>query len=112
MKRQNIIALIVTFICLVTFCTTTLAKIKRPVIERGMTKEQVTAALGDPITASFNEFGDRWMYEGWRGPFFGGANVRVYVMFDVAGKVVGYEERTCEPTQKAANLLLQATATR
>lgn len=100
MKRQNIMALIVTFICLVTFCTTALAKIKRPVIERGMTKEQVTAALGDPITASFNEFGDRWMYEGWRGPFFGGSNVRVYVMFDVAGKVVGYEERTCEPTQK------------
>lgn len=72
MKRQNIIALIVTFICFITFCTTTLAKIKRPVIERGMTKEQVTAALGDPITASFNEFGDRWMYEGWRGPFLAG----------------------------------------
>lgn len=73
-----------------------IGKIKRPVIERGMTKEQVTAALGDPITASFNEFGDSWMYKGWRRPFF----VRIYVMFDVAGKVVGYEERTCEPTQK------------
>ena len=92
--------LFVACIFLLAFCISATAKIKKPVIERGMTKEQVTAMLGEPRTASFNEYGDRWMYEEWRGPFFGGANVRIYVLFDVTGKVVGCEERTCEPNHQ------------
>lgn len=100
MNRNKLMTLFVTCIFLLTFCISATAKIKKPVIERGMTKEQVTAMLGEPRTASFNEYGDRWMYEEWRGPFFGGANVRIYVMFDVTGKVVGCEERTCEPNHQ------------
>lgn len=100
MNRNKLMTLFVTCIFLLTFCISATAKIKKPVIERGMTKEQVTAMLGEPRTASFNEYGDRWMYEEWRGPFIGGVNVRIYVMFDVTGKVVGCEERTCEPNHQ------------
>ena len=100
MNRNKLMTLFVACIFLLTFCISATAKIKKPVIERGMTKEQVTAMLGEPRTASFNEYGDRWMYEEWRGPFIGGVNVRIYVMFDVTGKVVGCEERTCEPNHQ------------
>lgn len=74
------------------------AKSKQP-IERGMTKQQVTDILGKPKTTSFNELGDKWMYEGWKGALVGGDHVRTYVIFDTTGKVVRYEEQIYNPSQ-------------
>lgn len=71
-------------------------------IKRGMTKEQVTAILGKPKTTSFNELGDKWMYEGWKGPLVGGDHVRTYVIFNTTGKVVRYEEQTYDPDMPEA----------
>lgn len=91
------------FICflMLACCLSAAAKGKRS-IERGMTKEQVTAILGKPKTTSFNESGDKWMYEGWRGAFVGGDHIRTYVIFDTTGRVVRYQEQTYDPSRPEA----------
>ena len=76
-----------TCLFLLTCSLSASAKSKQP-IERGMTKQQVTAILGKPKTTSFNELGDKWMYEGWKGSLVGGDQVRTYVTFDTTGKVI------------------------
>ena len=100
MNRNKLTAVTVACIIMLTINISAIAKIKKPVIERGMTKQQVTALLGVPLTSSFDEFGDIWMYKEWRGPFVGGSDVRIYVMFDMTGKVVGCDERTIESNQR------------
>ena len=67
-----------------------------------MTKQQVTAILGKPKTTSFNELGDKWMYEGWKGSLVGGDQVRTYVAFDTTGKVIRYEEQIYNPSPSEA----------
>ena len=93
-RRAFAVISLLTLAC----CTTATAR-KRQTIERGMTKQQVTAILGKPITTGFNSYGDRWMYEVWSGPVIGGCTVRAYVLFDTTGKVVGYDEQPYDPHQ-------------
>lgn len=100
MSRNKLTAVTVACIIMLTLSISAIAKIKKPVIERGMTKQQVTALLGTPLTSSFDEFGDIWMYKEWRGPFVGGSDVRIYVMFDMTGKVVRCDERTIESNRQ------------
>ena len=100
MSSNKLTAVTIACIIMLTLSISAIAKIKKPVIERGMTKQQVTSLLGTPLTSSFDEFGDIWMYKEWRGPFVGGSDVRIYVMFDMTGKVVGCDERTIESNQR------------
>ena len=63
MSRNKLTAVTVACIIMLTINISAIAKIKKPVIERGMTKQQVTALFGVPLTSSFDEFGDIWMYK-------------------------------------------------
>lgn len=91
----------VFFVCaLMLVCCLSVAAKSKQQIERGMTKEQVTAILGKPKTTSFNEEGDKWMYEIWKGNLLAGDNIRTYVMFDTTGRVIGYEEQIIKPKQQ------------
>lgn len=98
MNRNRLTTYLFACFFMLTCCLSATAKSRRS-IERGMTKEQVTAILGKPKASSFNEFGDKWMYEGWRGPLVGGDNIRTYVIFDTTGRVVRYEEQTYDPSK-------------
>ena len=101
MSKNRWMTFVFTCLFMLTCSLSVSAKSKQP-IERGMTKQQVTAILGKPKTTSFNELGDKWMYEGWKGGLVGGDNVRTYVIFDMTGKVIRYEEQVYEPSQPEA----------
>lgn len=57
MKRNEVMALIATTILMFAVCLSASAKGKRNV-ERGMTKQEVIAILGEPKLTSFDMFGD------------------------------------------------------
>lgn len=59
MKRNEVMALIATTILMFAVCLSASAKGKRNV-ERGMTKQEVIAILGEPKLTSFDMFGDKW----------------------------------------------------
>ena len=61
MKRNDWMALIATTILMFAVCLSASAKGKRNV-ERGMTKQEVIAILGEPKLTSFDMFGDKWEY--------------------------------------------------
>lgn len=61
MKRNELMALIATTILMFAVCMSASAKGKRNV-ERGMTKQEVIAILGEPKLTSFNIYGDKWEY--------------------------------------------------
>lgn len=98
MSKNRLMTFVFTCLFMLTCCLSATAKNKQP-IERGMTKQQVTTILGNPKTTSFNELGDKWMYEVSKGPLFGGDRVRIYVTFDTTGKVIRYEENIYNPSQ-------------
>ena len=105
MSKNRLMTFLFACFLMIANNLTAVAKSKQP-IERGMTKEQVTAILGKPKTTSFNELGDKWMYEGSKGPLFGGDRVRTYVTFDTTGKVIRYEEQIYEPSQTEVSVSL------
>ena len=59
MKRNEVMALIATTILMFAVCLSASAKGKRNV-ERGMTKQEVIAILGEPKLTSFDMYGDKW----------------------------------------------------
>ena len=59
MKRNDWMALIATTILMFAVCLSASAKGKRNV-ERGMTKQEVIAILGEPKLTSFDMYGDKW----------------------------------------------------
>ena len=62
MKRNEVMALIATSILMFAVCLSASAKGKRNV-ERGMTKQEVIAILGEPKLTSFDMYGDKWEYD-------------------------------------------------
>ena len=62
MKRNDWMALIATTILMFAVCLSASAKGKRNV-ERGMTKQEVIAILGEPKLTSFDMYGDKWEYD-------------------------------------------------
>ena len=80
MKRNELMALIATTILMFAVCMSASAKGKRNV-ERGMTKQEVIAILGEP-------FGD---------------SKYITVFFDRNGKVVQYDTRIIEPNSQQPN---------
>lgn len=62
MKRRYFIQF--ALLCLFFFiCNLTCRATSKDVIQRGMTKEQVTAILGKPLDMSFDDYGEQWHYQ-------------------------------------------------
>ena len=83
-------ALIVTTFLMFAICLSASAKGKKNV-ERGMTKQEVIAILGQPKLTSFDAYGDRWDYS--KTNVLTGENKQITVGFDLNGRVVAYNTR-------------------
>ena len=83
MKRNEVMALIATTILMFAVCLSASAKGKRNV-ERGMTKQEVIAILGEPKLTSFDMYGDKWEYDKYNYLF--GDSKYITVFFDRNGK--------------------------
>lgn len=101
MKRNELMALIATTILMFAVCMSASAKGKRNV-ERGMTKQEVIAILGEPKLTSFNIYGDKWEYAKNNNLF--GDSKYITVFFDRSGKVVEYNTRIIESNSQTSNV--------
>ena len=101
MKRNEVMALIATTILMFAVCLSASAKGKRNV-ERGMTKQEVIAILGEPKLTSFDMYGDKWEYDKYNNLF--GDSKYITVFFDRNGKVVQYDTRIIEPNNQTSNV--------
>lgn len=101
MKRNDWMALIATTILMFAVCLSASAKGKRNV-ERGMTKLEVIAILGEPKLTSFDMYGDKWEYAKYNNLF--GDSKYITVFFDRNGKVVQYDTRIIEPNSQTSNV--------
>ena len=101
MKRNEVMALIATAILMFAVCLSASAKGKRNV-ERGMTKQEVIAILGEPKLTSFDMYGDKWEYAKYNNLF--GDSKYITVFFDRNGKVVQYDTRIIEPNSQTSNV--------
>lgn len=101
MKRNEVMALIATTILMFAVCLSASAKGKRNV-ERGMTKQEVIAILGEPKLTSFDMYGDKWEYDKYNYLF--GDSKYITVFFDRNGKVVQYDTRIIEPNSQTSNV--------
>ena len=101
MKRNELMALIATTILMFAVCMSASAKGKRNV-ERGMTKQEVIAILGEPKLTSFDMYGDKWEYDKYNYLF--GDSKYITVFFDRNGKVVQYDTKIIEPNSQTSNV--------
>ena len=101
MKRNEVMALIATTILMFAVCLSASAKGKRNV-ERGMTKQEVIAILGEPKLTSFDMYGDKWEYD--KCNYLFGDSKYVTVFFDRNGKVVQYDTKIIEPNSQTSNV--------
>ena len=101
MKRNEVMALVATSILMFAVCLSASAKGKRNV-ERGMTKQEVIAILGEPKLTSFDMYGDKWEYDKYNYLF--GDSKYITVFFDRNGKVVQYNTRIIEPNSQQSNV--------
>lgn len=101
MKRNEVMALIATTILMFAVCLSASAKGKRNV-ERGMTKQEVIAILGEPKLTSFDMYGDKWEYD--KCNYLFGDSKYITVFFDRNGKVVQYDTRIIEPNSQTSNV--------
>ena len=101
MKRNEVMALIATSILMFAVCLSASAKGKRKV-ERGMTKQEVIAILGEPKLTSFDMYGDKWEYAKYNNLF--GDSKYITVFFDRNGKVVQYDTKIIEPNSQTSNV--------
>ena len=101
MKRNEVMALIATTILMFAVCLSASAKGKRNV-ERGMTKQEVIAILGEPKLTSFDMYGDKWEYDKCNNLF--GDSKYITVFFDRNGKVVQYDTKIIEPNSQTSNV--------
>ena len=101
MKRNDWMALIATTILMFAVCLSASAKGKRNV-ERGMTKQEVIAILGEPKLTSFDMYGDKWEYD--KCNYLFGDSKYITVFFDRNGKVVQYDTRIIEPNSQTSNV--------
>ena len=90
MKRNERMAIIVTSFMMLAVCLSASAKVNKTV-ERGMTKQEVIAILGQPKLTSFDAYGDKWEY--YKMNVLTGESKRIVVGFDLNGRVVAYETK-------------------
>lgn len=88
MNMKNLMTVALSFMMMFAMCVEASAKVRKTV-ERGMTKNEVTAILGDPKLTSFDSYGDRWQYESTN--ILTGDTKYTTVIFDRSGKVVGLD---------------------
>lgn len=88
MKRKNLITIALSCFMMLAVCVDAPAKIRKTV-ERGMTKDEVAAILGDPKLTSFDSLGDRWQYSSQN--ILTGDTKYTTVIFDLNGRVVGLD---------------------
>ena len=88
MKRKNLMAIAAACFMMLAVCVEAPAKIRKTV-ERGMTKDEVAAILGDPKLTSFDSLGDRWQYSSQN--ILTGDTKYTTVIFDLNGRVVGLD---------------------
>ena len=101
MKKNEVMALITTAILMFAVCLSASAKGKRNV-ERGMTKQEVIAILGEPKLTSFDMYGDKWEYAKYNNLF--GDSKYITVFFDRNGKVVQYDTKIIELNSQTSNV--------
>ena len=101
MKRNELMALIATTILMFAVCMSASAKGKRNV-ERGMTKQEVIAILGEPKLTSFDMYGDKWEYDKYN--YLSGDSKYITVFFDRNGKVVQYDTKIIELNSQTSNV--------
>lgn len=88
MKAEKLLTMILMLLAFTISSTDAEAKNKTS-IERGMTKQQVTAILGTPGNTSFDQYGEEWeYYKTGLYPFY--RSRRIIVGFDANGLVVTY----------------------
>ena len=85
MKRNELMAIIATCFLLFAVCLSASAKSKKD-IERGMTKQEVIAILGEPKAKSFDEYGDKWEF--FKSLGLSGDYKSIKVVFSRDGKVI------------------------
>lgn len=90
MKRNEWMAIIVTSFIMFAVCLSASAKVKKTV-ERGMTKQEVLAIMGQPKLTSFDAYGDKWEY--YKMNVLADEVKRIVVGFDLNGRVVAYETK-------------------
>ncbi len=88
MSKKQFMTIALSCMMMLSVCVEASAKVRKTV-ERGMTKDEVTAILGNPKLTSFDAFGDRWQYESQN--IFTGDTKYTIVMFDLSGRVVGLD---------------------
>lgn len=88
MNKKYIMTVAVACMMMFAMCVEASAKVRKTV-ERGMTKNEVAAILGDPKLTSFDTYGDRWQYECTN--ILTGDTKYTTVIFDRSGKVVGLD---------------------
>lgn len=109
MKNNLKIRTVCLAFALCALCATPVLSKPTKVVERGMTKEQVTAIYGRPLTSSFNEKGETWHYEKSRGGLLDSRQVIITVDFNLDGTVVSYDERIKEPAPTTQNPSFSST---
>lgn len=109
MNKKLKIRTVCLALALCSLCANPISAKPTKVIERGMTKEQVTTIYGRPLTSSFNETGETWQYEKSRGGLLDSRQVIITVNFSLDGKVVSYDEKIKDPMPATQNTSQSST---
>lgn len=74
-------------------------------VQRGMTKQQVTAILGKPENTSFDQYGEQWEYykNGWPLNW----DRRIVVGFDNGGRVATYHSTYLRPDKEVQKVQVE-----
>lgn len=104
MKSRNIItACLVCF--MLVFCNMSAEAKDKVTVQRGMTKQQVTAILGKPENTSFDQYGEQWEYykNGWPLNW----DRRIVVGFDNGGRVATYHSTYLRPDKEVQKVQVE-----
>ncbi len=90
MNRQLIHNRVILLVMTMLFACSMTMMAKNKIVRRGMTKEQVTEAIGKPATVSFDQDGETWLY--YKNPILNYSK-EIRVIFDRNERVVSYQEQ-------------------
>lgn len=107
MKSRSLL-IIFTVCFLLAVCNVAMAKDRRTV-QRGMSKQEVLAILGEPENTSFNQYGETWEYYKSGGPLH--YDKRMIVGFDADEMVSSYRSVTLRPENETQNVKVEHVPT-
>lgn len=104
MKSRNIITACLVCLMLV-LCNMSAEAKDKVIVQRGMTKQQVTAILGKPENTSFDQYGEQWEYykNGWPLNW----DRRIVVGFDNSGRVATYHSTYLRPDKEVQKVQVE-----